>query len=351
MSEASAALLDARGILARMPKAELHLHLEGTVRPETLWELARQGGTRLPAASLEELRARYRFQDFGQFLDLWQAMHASFRDASAYERMVDDFLAACRQQRIRYAEVHFTPFNHERFGGLGGRRAVEVVARRLEQAEAAGGPVARLILDIPTDALPESGEYTAALLESLVEPLVVAIGLGGPEVGFPRFLAAPYFARARRRGYHAVAHAGETFGAEHVRQAVLDLKVRRVQHGVQAAEDPEVLRLLAAADVCCDIALTSNGFLTPFRDLATHPLRRLLAAGVPATLSTDDPAFFGCDLSGEYERAHGEAGLSLAELWELNLNGLRYGLGEVALRRRLLEEFLAEGRRLGLETG
>jgi adenosine deaminase len=208
----------------------------------------------------------------------------------------------------------------------------------------------RLILDIPSESVPESGPYTAALLEQEVNPVVVAIGLGGPEEGFPRTLVRPYFERARRAGYAAVAHAGETAGPEHVRQAVLDLKVRRVQHGVRAVEDEATVRLLAERDICCDVALTSNTFLTVYRDLSAHPLRQLMAAGVPVTLSTDDPPFFGTDLVAEYRRAREEMGLSLAELWEIDLNGLRYGLADVALRRSLLREFEDAGRALGLPT-
>jgi adenosine deaminase len=261
--------------------------------------------------------------------------------------MVDAYVAECRRQNIRYAEVHFTPYNHEKFG-IGGTRALGIVTQRLREAEAAGGPVTRVITDIPSESSGESGPYTAALLETLDDPMVVAIGLGGPEQGFPRSPFAPFFARARAAGYACVSHAGETFGAEHVRQAVVELGAQRVQHGVRAVEDASVLRLLAERRICCDVALSSNACLTPFRDARTHPLHALLAAGVPVTLSTDDPPFFETDLVREYVLAHEGAGLSLEQLWQINLNGLRYGLAEAELRGRLLREFEAEGRRLGL---
>ena len=333
--------------LSRMPKAELHLHLEGTISPETLWALAVRNHVALPVGSLDELRRLYAFEDFGKFVELWLAMCACLRRPADYEQMVDAFVAACRRQNIRYVEAHFTPYNHERFG-FGGRRALEIVTRRLEDAAREGGPVVRLITDIPSESVPESGPFTTELLEQEANPIVVAIGLGGPEQGFPRTLVAPYFARAHSAGYHAVAHAGETGGPEHVRQAVLELGARRVQHGVSAVEDEATLRLLAQREICCDVALTSNTLLTPYRDLGTHPIRRLLAARVPVTLSSDDPPFFGTDLNREYLRAHDEVGLSLPELWQINLNGLRYALAETGLRRRLLREFEAEGRSLGL---
>jgi len=335
-------------ILLRMPKTELHLHLEGTVSPETLWEIASRAGVKLPVDSAQALRATYVFDTFETFIQLWLAMHASFVDDTAYLRMVDDFLVECRRQNLRYAEVHFTPFNHQYMAPFGAQPALAVISERLLEAEAGGGPVVRLICDIPSEALPEAGEYTATFLEQLDNPLVVAMGLGGPEVGFSRLLAQPYFDRARRAGYAVVAHAGETEGADHVRQAVEVLKARRVQHGVHAVDDPATERLLAERAICCDLALTSNLLLTSFRDLASHPIKRLLVAGVPVSLSTDDPAFFNTDLVGEYRLAHHQVGLSLAELWDINLNGLRYGLADVAVRRRLMREFQDAGRWLGL---
>jgi aminodeoxyfutalosine deaminase len=329
---------ESRAFFASMPKAEVHLHLEGTISPETLWAMAERNHVALPVSSLEELKALYCFESFEKFIELWLAMCACLRKPQDYEQTVDGFLAECARQNIRYAELHFTPFNHERFG-LGGRRALDIVTQRLQSAESVGGPVTRLIVDIPSESVPESGLWTAEFLEAEANPLVVAIGLGGPEDGFPRSLVAPYFQRARAAGYAAVAHAGETAGADHVRQAVLELKARRIQHGVRAVEDPGVLELLAQREVCCDVALTSNACLIGTEDLSQHPIRRLIAAGVPVTLSTDDPPFFGTDLIGEYEIAHTQVGLSPEQLWEMNLNGLRFGLAETGIRRRLLKEF------------
>jgi aminodeoxyfutalosine deaminase len=336
-----------RELWKRMPKTEVHLHLEGTIAPETLWALARRNHVALPVSSLAELRALYVFESFDRFIELWLLMCSCLRKDADYEQMVDDFAGQCAAENIRYVEAHFTPFNHEKLG-IGGRRALEIVSRRLEDAEHAGGAVVRLIADIPSESAAESGPFTVVLLEELANPLVVAIGLGGPEYGFPRGDFARWFDRARDAGYAAVAHAGETAGAEHVRQAVTLLKVRRIQHGVRAAEDESVLRLLADRGICCDVALTSNLCLKVVPNLAAHPLPRMIAAGVAVTLSTDDPPFFGTTLSREYELAHSELGLQESQLWQLNLNGLRYGLAETAVRRRLLREFTEAGGSLGL---
>lgn len=332
-------------LIARLPKAEVHLHLEGTISPSTLWAMAQANHVALPVSSFSELQGLYRFRSFDAFIELWLIMCSCLRTTDDYQRMVDGFLAECSRQNIRYAELHFTPYNHERLG-IGGRRALEIVSRRLMSSESAGGPVVRLITDISGESAEQSAPYTLVLLEQEAHPLIVALGLGGPEAGLPRRYFAPWFDRARNAGYPTVAHAGETGGAEHVRQAVVDLGARRVQHGVRAAEDPAVLRLLADRRICCDVALTSNECLKVVPSLANHPIRRLLDAGVPVTLSTDDPPFFSTDLLREWQRARDEVGLSMTELWQLNLNGLRFGLADTSIRRRLLLEFQQAAARL-----
>jgi adenosine deaminase len=308
-------------ILSRLPKAEVHLHLEGTISSDTLWAMAHANHVALPTATPDALRTMYEFKDFDSFVKLWLLMCSCLRTPDDYARMVDGFLGECHRQNIRYAELHFTPYNHEKFG-IGGATALTIVTKRIEQAQEHGGPVVRLITDISGESADLAGPYTLTLLEQEANPLVVALGLGGPEVGIPRSRFAPYFERARRAGYATVAHAGETGGPEHVRQAVLELGARRVQHGVRAADDPAVLALLAERRICCDIALTSNEQLKVYPEFRTHPLRKFLT-----------------DLLREWRRAQEELGLSAEEVWELNLNGLRYGLAETAVRRRLLLEF------------
>src|SRR3989442_3460154 len=138
-------------LLARLPKAELHLHLEGTISAETLWAMAQANHVALPVGSLGELRGLYDFESFDKFIELWLAMCSCLRSEADYERMVAGFLAECARQNIRYAEVHFTPYNHERLG-IGARRPLDVGPRGLLASEAAGGRGARLMPDIPTRA-------------------------------------------------------------------------------------------------------------------------------------------------------------------------------------------------------
>jgi aminodeoxyfutalosine deaminase len=334
-------------ILHSMPKTEVHVHLEGTISPETLWSLAERNNVNLPVRTIDDLRRMYEFEDFNKFISVWLLMISCLKTENDYIGMVDGFVNECRRQNIRYAEVHFTPYNHEKFG-IGATKALDIVSARLLESEQAGGPVTRIITDIPSESAPESAAFTLDFLENLANPLIVAMGLGGPEKGYSRATFSQWFERARIAGYPVVSHAGETGGAEHVREAVIELKARRVQHGIRAVEDDSVLKLLADRGICCDVALTSNACLTSYTDMRTHPILRMIDAGVPVTLSTDDPPFFGTDLVKEYRRAHEEVGISLDQLWQINLNGLRYGLADLSTRRRLLKEFESVGRSLGL---
>ena len=249
-----------KDLVARLPKAELHLHLEGTISPETLWAMAQANHVALPVGSLDELRGALRLRELRQ-VHRAVARHVLLPHAreADYERMVDGFVAECARQNIRYVEVHFTPYNHEKLRHRRPPRARRRDAparsppRRREGRWSGSSPTSR------ASRLPQSGPFTAALLEAGREPAG-----GGDRPGRPRGRAS----RARSSPPSSSGRAtpatrrsptpARPAGAEHVRQAVVDLKVRRVQHGVRAVEDPAVLRLLAEREICCDVALTSN---------------------------------------------------------------------------------------------
>lgn len=197
-------------LIARLPKAELHLHLEGTISPETLWAMAEANAVALPVSSFSELRNLYEFRSFDAFIELWLLMCSCLRSPSDYERMVDGFLAECSRQNIRYAEVHFTPYNHERLG-IGGQKALSIVTRRLMSSESAGGPVVRLITDISGESAKLSAPYTLTLLEQEAHPLIVALGLGDRRRACREAIlpassskpAGPAIRRSRTRGRRA----------------------------------------------------------------------------------------------------------------------------------------------------
>ena len=309
-----------------LPKTELHLHLEGTVSPETLWAIAQRNAVALPAGSLEELRGLYDFEGFDTFLTLWLAMCRCFRTPADYEQMADAFVAGLRapEHPLRRGPLHAVQpralrvrrpararHRHAPSGGAGGRgrtggashprhpERVRAGERPLHRGAARGDREPARGRDRPGRA---RGRASRAPGRALLRPRARA----------PATPRSP--TRARPAVPSTCGRRWSTSACGACSTACARSRTRR-----SCASWP-------SAQVCCDVALTSNTFLTPYRDLATHPIRALLAAGVPVTLSTDDPPFFGTDLCREYARAHTEAGLSAAELWQIDLNGLRYGL-------------------------
>ena len=166
-------------LIERLPKAELHLHLEGTISPETLWAMAAANHVALPVSSFPELQGLYRFTSFDSFIELWLLMCSCLRTGSDYERMVDGFLASAPGRTSATPKLHFTPYNHERLG-IGGRRALEIVSRKLMSSESAGGPVVRLITDISGESPARARRTQWSCWSRRRTRSIVALGLGGP---------------------------------------------------------------------------------------------------------------------------------------------------------------------------
>lgn len=313
-----------------LPKAELHVHLEGSIQPATLLTLAQRNGVALPAESVEGLRVWFRFRDFEHFVAIYLAITRCLRTAADYELIAYEFGAEMVRQHTRYAEVTFTPSTHERMGiphdvyftGLEQGRA---------QARADFGVEMRWIFDIVRNIADparrqEAAEYTTSVAIEGHEHGVVALGFAGLEHGFAIAPFAPYFARARAAGLHVIPHAGETAGPASIWDAIHLLGAERIGHGVRAIEDPALVTYLAEHALPLEVNVTSNLRLGIYPDLASHPLPRLLAAGVPITINSDDPALFNTTLSDEYALLAGPFGLDAQTIDAVALNGARYGL-------------------------
>jgi len=310
------------------PKIELHVHFEGACSAEVLFACARANGISLPVRSPEELRSYLRFADFGEFLRAWRALRLSFCRPDDFRALVVDYAGQAAGHGAVYVEGIFSPRDFVRRG---------VPWEALFEGFCAGAPEARL-LGVEVRLTPDlSRGMDVELAEEVVERSaryrehgVVGVGLGGAEADAPTARYARPFALARDLGLGVVPHAGETAGADAVR-AALQFDPVRLRHGVRAVEDPGLLRELAARRVVCDVCLTSNVALGVTPSLREHPLPRLLTAGVPCTVGTDGPLFFGCDLGSEHAAA-----LSLgADPGELYEAGLRGALCDDVLRDRL----------------
>ena len=294
-----------------LPKAELHLHLEGSIEPETLHELD-------PATPVEEFRALYRYNGFDDFLKAFGAIGKRLRTPEDYALITRRLLGRLEEQNVRYAEIIVAAgvvlWKGQEFGPI-----FEAICDAVE-----GSAVeVHWILDAVRQFGAEHVWAVAELAAERVEHGVVAFGIGGSEERGPAEWFGEAFAFARGAGLRLTAHAGESMGPESVRGA-LALGAERIGHGIAAAQDPELMRELHERDIPLEVCITSNLVTGVVKRIEDHPVRRLFDAGVPITLNTDDPAMFGCTLVGEYALAARGFGFSENELRAVAENGFRY---------------------------
>lgn len=297
--------------LRRLTKSELHLHLEGSVEPETLRELD-------PATPIEELRALYEYEDFDAFLRTFGAIGKRLRGPADYALITRRLLESLAAQNVRYAEITIAAgvvlWKGQEFGPIFDAIAEAATGSEVE---------VRWIFDAVRQFGVEPARQVAEWAAARQDRGVVAFGIGGSETRGPAEWFGETFAWAKREGLHVVAHAGEGTSAASVR-AALEIGAERIGHGISSIEDEALLRELRERDIPLEVCVTSNLVTGVVKRLREHPLRRLFDAGVPLTLNTDDPAMFRCTLVGEYELAAREFGFSREELTAVAENGFRY---------------------------
>lgn len=277
--------------LSRLPKAELHLHIEGTLEPELAFELAARNGVELPYADVAELAAQYDFDDLQSFLDLYYATMAVLRTREDFAELTRRYLRRAHAHGVRHAELFFDPQAHTS-RGVAFDDVVDGLGDALDEAERDLGMTGGLILCFLRDQPVASAEE--ALSAGLARTdRIIGVGLDSAEVGYPPSLFEGVYARARAAGLHAVAHAGEEGPPAYVREAVDLLHAERIDHGIRSIEDDELVARLAAERIPLTVCPLSNVRLQATPDLREHPLLRLDAAGVPVTVNSDDPAYFG----------------------------------------------------------
>jgi adenosine deaminase len=317
-----------------LPKAELHLHLEGTLEPELALRLARKHGVTLPHSTIEGLRRSYQFTDLQSFLDIYLAASRVLRDEDDFHALTSAYLRRAHAQGIVHVEVFFDPQSHT-------ARDVALVTvlggihRALLQGEREFGITHRLILCFLRHLSAADAMETLEL--ALVhQAAIAAVGLDSTEAGHPPAKFADVFERARREGLLAVAHAGEEGPASYVRDALDVLKVRRIDHGVRCEEDPQLVDRLARERIPLTMCPLSNVKLKVFPSVADHNILRLLRRGLCVTANSDDPAYFGGYLNENYLALHRELGATASDLVQLARNSFEASFLPQAQKTRWL---------------
>lgn len=321
---------DTAAFIAGLPKAELHIHIEGSLEPELMMALAVRNKVALRFASIDALRAAYKFSNLQDFLDLYyEGMRVLLHEQDFYD-LAMAYLKKAAGQNVRHAEIFFDPQGHTD-RGVPFRTVIDGLWRALKDAERELGMTTGLILCFLRHLDEASAERT--LDEALPwRDRFIAVGLDSSEKGQPPSKFERVFARARGLGLKAVAHAGEEGPPEYVWQALDLLKVERIDHGVRALEDTDLTARLVREQVPLTVCPLSNVRLCVVPDIAQHPLRRMLRDGLMATINSDDPAYFG----GYMNENLSAVGFGRDEIVALARNGFRAAFCDEGTRQRYL---------------
>lgn len=303
-----------------LPKAELHLHIEGTLEPQMVFDLARKHGVKLPYPSVEALQNAYKFADLQSFLDIYYAGADVLRDEADFHAMTWAYLSKVHAQGVVHVEIFFDPQTHTA-RGVPFAAVIDGITAALKDGERKLGITYRLIMCFLRHL---SAEDAMSTLEAALpyKKAITAVGLDSGERGNPPSKFKEVFDRARSEGWLTVAHAGEEGPPEYIREALDVLKVSRIDHGVRSDEDPQLIERLAAEKMPLTVCPLSNVMLCVFDRMENHNLKRLLDRGVCVTVNSDDPAYFGGYLAENYLAAQRALGLSADEIAQLARNSI-----------------------------
>jgi adenosine deaminase len=322
----------------RVPKVELHLHLEGAIPHEALWDLVCKYGGDPSLPDQESLRRRFEYRDFGQFVEAWVWKNGFLREYEDFTCISAAMARRLADQNIRYAEVFYSPADFQATG-LEAQSLTLAIRRGLAQAT---GTRVALIADLVRDSGPASASRTLSEINEVRDLGVIGIGIGGSEHKFPPELFESVYAEARRRGFGTTAHAGEAAGAGSIWGAIRKLRVDRIGHGTRAEEDESLIDYLVDHQVpleMCPISNLRTGVVRAYED---HPVRRFFDRSIIVTINTDDPAMFGNSLAEEYRLLAERFGFSRKEIRRLILNGIRAAWLSKEKREELEATFCAD---------
>jgi len=319
-----------------LPKAELHIHIEGALEPELMFEIAAKNGCSLPYASVADIRRAYNFRDLQSFLDLYYQGAQVLLEEDDFYRLTWAYLQKAAEQNVRHTEIFFDPQTHTQ-RGIKFETVARGIHRALRDAKPQLGLSSKLILCFLRHL------SAADAMQTLEEALefknwITAVGLDSSELDFPPEIFAPVFDRARREGFKTVAHAGEEGPAEYIWQALSLLKVERIDHGIRCVEDAALVEYLVKQQIPLTVCPLSNIKLGVFDHLGQHNLMQMLKLGLCVTVNSDDPAYFGGYIEENFRALYEALGIGSQDIHKLARNAFRASFLESAEKKQYLKE-------------
>jgi adenosine deaminase len=318
--------------LQAMPKAELHIHIEGSLEPELIFELAQRNGVSLAYPTVEALRQAYAFSDLQSFLDIYYAGASVLLTEQDFYDMTAAYLRRAQADNVRHAEIFFDPQTHTA-RGVAFETAIKGIWRACQDSPVSASLIMCFLRHL-------SEEDALATLEQALpfRDMIIGVGLDSSEVGHPPEKFARVFERARGLGLHLVAHAGEEGPPSYIESALDVLKVERIDHGVRCLDDPQLVQRLVREQMALTVCPLSNIKLRVFDVMGEHNLRRLLDAGLAATVNSDDPAYFGGYVNDNYLAAFEALPLDVSHARQLARNSFAAAFLEPGQKQAYLAE-------------
>ncbi len=305
----------------RIPKVELHLHLEGAIPLETLFNLIQRDERETPIKTIEDLRRKLTYTNFAHFIEVWIWKNTFIKEGKDFEKIAYEVSGNLSKQNVKYVEVFYSPGDYWR-QGLSEEEITEYLIKGKDRAQEDFGIQSELIVDLCRDHGPEIGMQRLNRLTPYLGKGVIGIGLGGSEQRFPADPYAFVYKEAGERGFRLTAHAGEVAGANSIWTVIEKLGVERIGHGVRANEDPRLVAFLKERQIPLEICVISNVRTRVCKSIETHPIKQYFQQGLMVTINSDDPTMFNTSISQEFLALVRELGFTVSDLKHLSMNGI-----------------------------
>jgi len=304
--------------IRNIPKAELHMHIEGSLEPELMWALSQRNHVSIPYASVDDIRSAYQFENLQSFLDIYYSGAAVLQQEQDFYDLTRAYLQRCADHNVRHTEIFFDPQTHTQ-RGIPFETVLSGISRALHEAKQEWGITSYLILCFLRHLSAESA------IETLEQALpfkasIIGVGLDSSELGHPPSKFQTVFERAHAEGFRCVAHAGEEGPADYIWQAIQLLNVSRIDHGVRCVDDPHLVDYLAQQHIPLTVCPLSNVKLCVFDSMQQHNLKKLLDLGLCVTVNSDDPSYFGGYIAENYHAVQSTLNLSRQDIYQLAKN-------------------------------